>query len=193
VVGVGDFKDHRVNEGQIRANRNAVIEEARILQAAIPPIDIFFIEGPADALRRSALILAFHIGGVNGLARILDDGVALYFRGAGFRIDFDVADMCGEGNAGTIGHHFIVPGNGSAGIACRSGDFLDRQRREVSGVGAGRLGVAIFPDDGVFRNVPHLRGAFTENLDGVAGRANRCHASRECAAAAIGHVVVAEG
>ena len=43
VVGVGDFKDHRVNEGQIRADGNAVIEEARILQAAIFAVDIFFI------------------------------------------------------------------------------------------------------------------------------------------------------
>ena len=62
VVGVGNLEDHRVDEGQVGADRDAIIEEARILQTAILAVNILLVERPADALRGTALILALDIG-----------------------------------------------------------------------------------------------------------------------------------
>jgi hypothetical protein len=112
---VGDFEDHRVDHRQIRADRDAVVEEAGVLQAAVLAVDILLVQRPADALDGAALELAFDVGGMHRLAGILDDRVAHDLRGAGFGIDLDIADMRGEADARTIGRIFVMAGDRTAG------------------------------------------------------------------------------
>lgn len=50
MVGVGYFKYLGIDKRQVRADGNPIIEKARILQPAIVPVNVFFIECPADAL-----------------------------------------------------------------------------------------------------------------------------------------------
>ena len=126
------------------------------------------------------------------LAGVLDDRVAHDLRAAGLGIDLDVADVGGEGNASAIRHDLGVTRHWPAGVGCRGGDFLQRQRRQVAVLGAHRLGMASFPGDVGDRDFPHLGRTLLQHLDGVAGGENACHRGREGAAAAVGHVVMAE-
>ena len=49
---------------------------------------VFFVQGPADPLRHSALDLALNVAGVDCFTRNLDGGVAEYFHLSRVRVDF---------------------------------------------------------------------------------------------------------
>ena len=170
----------------------AFVEEAGVVQPAARVVDVLLVQRPADALRGAALVLAFDIGRIHRLAGILDDGVAQNFGRSGFGIDLDIANVRGEGHARAIGDDLVMAGDGATGIAGGGGDVFQRQRRQVAMAVALGLGVAVLPDDILDRDVHHLGGPVAQYLDGVAAGKHRRHARREGAAAAIGHVVVAE-
>jgi hypothetical protein len=81
VAGVRDLDDHRVDHRQVAGDRDAVIEEHRVLQPPIGAVDIFLVQRPADALRRAALVLALDIGRMDRRARVLHHQIAQH-RGA---------------------------------------------------------------------------------------------------------------
>ena len=57
---------------------------------ALVIVDVFLVQRPTDALHRPALHLSLDIAGVNGLAGILDRGVAQDGDFAGFAVNFDI-------------------------------------------------------------------------------------------------------
>src|SRR5262249_48292245 len=141
----------------------------------------------------TALELALDISGMHRLAGILDHGIARDLGSTGFLVDLDIADMRGEADTGTVGGIFVMAGDRTAGARRGLGDFLQRERREVAGMGAGRLGMTVLPGDRLFRDAPGGGSPLAELLHGIARRHDAGHAGRKGRAAAIGHVVVAEG
>ncbi len=83
-----DRLDHR----HVGGDRHAVVEEAGNVEPAIPVIDVFLVQGPADALRDAALDLAFDIGGVDRAANILRGDNAQDRDLAGLGVDLDIAE-----------------------------------------------------------------------------------------------------
>ena len=59
-------------------------------------IDIPFAHAPADTLGYSALHLAFYDSRMNGLAHILDGGIAEETHLPGTWVDFNVDDVCAK-------------------------------------------------------------------------------------------------
>ena len=95
VVRVWYFDDDRVNERQVRCDRNAVVEEACVIELAVVVVDVFLVQCPADALGGAALVLAFNVRGVDRATGILNDGVAFDIDLAGFCINLDIdQDAC---------------------------------------------------------------------------------------------------
>ena len=193
MVGVGNLEDLRVDERQVGAHRNAVVEEARVLQPPVLAVDVLLVERPADALRRAALELALDVGRMNRLAGVLDHRVAQHLRGAGFGIDLDVADMGGEGNAGAVGDDLVVAGDRAAGVAGGRGDLLQRQRREIAVLLAPAAIAWPSSQSTSSTAMSHILAARSLSTL-IALRAAKIVAmpGRERAAAALGHVVVAE-
>ena len=65
-----------VNEGQIRAGWNAVIQETIVEQAAFFIIKKSLVQSPANSLRYRPLDLALYMGGLDGSPHILDRSIA---------------------------------------------------------------------------------------------------------------------
>src|SRR4029453_4300072 len=84
-------------------------------------------------------------------------------------------------------------GGRAAGGAGLGRDLGDRQRREVAGIRSRRLGLALLPRHRLGRDAPDLRGAGGQLLYRIARGEDGRHAGREGGAAAVGHVIVAEG
>ena len=190
---IGDFDQHRVDHRQVRRDGHAVVEEARVLEAPVLVVDIFLVEGPADALRDAALQLALDIGGMNGGADILHGGVAEDFDRAGFLVDFHVADMGAEAGAGAARGELRMAVDGAAGGRRGRGDLRQGQRFEIPRVAARRAGPAIVPHHRVDGDVPLLRGAAAHFLDALLRRIDHGHAAGEGHAAAAGQETVADG
>src|SRR5262249_55629377 len=60
-AGVGTLHDHGADHRQVRGHGPAVVGEAWVLQLAVVAVDVLLVEGPADALRHAALVLAFDV------------------------------------------------------------------------------------------------------------------------------------
>ena len=65
VAGVRDFHQHRFDHRQIRGDRHPVVEESRILEAALVVVDVLLVQGPSDALGRPSLDLPLDIARVD--------------------------------------------------------------------------------------------------------------------------------
>ena len=89
--GVGYFQYLGINERKIRADRDAVVQKAWILQTSVVTINVFLIQRPTNALRGTALKLTFNVVGVDRLTCVLDNGVTDNGRPTGFWIHFHVA------------------------------------------------------------------------------------------------------
>ena len=76
---------------------------------------VFLVEGPADALDGAALDLAFHIGRVDGLAGVLDGGVAHNVHFAGVLVNGHINNVDADAGAGAAGVDAAAPDNGAAG------------------------------------------------------------------------------
>ena len=63
---IGDFQNLGIDERQVRANRNPIIQETGVLQSAVFAVDVLFVQRPANALRGTTLELTFHIIRMNG-------------------------------------------------------------------------------------------------------------------------------
>ena len=87
----------------------------------------------------------------------------------------------------------VVAGDGAAGVGGGGRDLLEGERRQIAVALAGGAGVAILPDHVIDGDFPHLGGALAQDLDRIAGGEDGGHRRREGAAAAVGHVIVAEG
>src|ERR1041385_3941286 len=96
---VWHLDEDRVDHRHVGSDRHAVVEEARIFEAAILVVDIFLVERPADALCDTALHLPFDIGGMDRAPDILDRGIAQDFDRAGLAIDLDIANVGRETGA----------------------------------------------------------------------------------------------
>ena len=79
MIGIGHFHDHRIEHRQVQADEHAIIQETAIEHVALRIKDILFVEGPADALRGTALDLPLDITGMDRLARVLHRRVAQNF------------------------------------------------------------------------------------------------------------------
>ena len=127
-------------------------------------------------MRGTALVLALDIGRVHRLAGILKNRVAQDFCSSRLGVDFDIDDMSSKAHSCSIGIELMVARNGAAG-RCRLGsDLLERQRREIAGIGAGGLGMAIFPSDRISRDSPYLGSAPAKLLYRIAGSEDGRHA-----------------
>ena len=69
VIRVGDLEDLRVDERQVGADRNPVVQEPRVLQQPVVTVDVFLVQRPANALRGTTLELPFDIVRVNPFRR----------------------------------------------------------------------------------------------------------------------------
>src|SRR5215831_12777266 len=76
MIGIGHFHDHRIEHRQVQADGHTIIQEAAVEHVALGVEDIFFVEGPANALRGTALDLSLDITGMDRLASILHRRVA---------------------------------------------------------------------------------------------------------------------
>src|SRR4029077_7388007 len=74
-------------------DRDAIVEEARVLEAAILVVDVLLAERPADALGHAALHLALDVVGMDRAPDILDRGIAQDLDVPGFAVDLYIADM----------------------------------------------------------------------------------------------------
>ena len=108
---VRDLQDLRIDVRQIGANRNAVVQETRVLQPAVFAVDVLLVQRPADPLRSRTLELPFDVVGMDGLPSVLDNRITQDFGCAGFRIDFHVTDVACKRNASAVGHNLTVTGN----------------------------------------------------------------------------------
>ena len=90
-----DGLDHR----QVRGDRHAVVEEARVLELALGVVDVLLVQRPADALHGAALELALDIGRMDRRADILRRGVAADGDDAGVGIDLEVDAVHAEARA----------------------------------------------------------------------------------------------
>src|SRR4029450_1206778 len=108
-------------------------------------------------------------------------------------IDLDVADVRAKAHTGPIGVVLEVPRDRSAGTRKLWGNLFERKGLELACVGPRWPRRAILPGYGVWRDSPDCGGACTEHFDGIARRVDHADAGREGHAAAVGHVVVAEG
>ena len=182
---VGDFDDHRVDHRQVRCHRHAIVQEARIVESPGRIEDVLLVERPADALGDPALHLALHVAGVDGTAGILHRGVADHIDATGLLVDFDIADVRGERRCRALRVHRHLRGNRAARLCRLCGEIRERQRLEVTGVGAGRMGVAVLPVDRLRVNVPEHRCTFAHLLDHpFRGFRYRCSGRERHAAAA---------
>ena len=77
----------------LRGHRHQVIRHRRIEELAVLVIAQLLVERRADALHHAAMHLAGEQDRVHRDAKIVDDGVADDRRGAGLRIDLNLADM----------------------------------------------------------------------------------------------------
>ncbi len=68
------------------------------------------------------------------------------------------------------------------------GELLQRQRLELAGVGADRMGCAVFPLHGLGIDLPDFRRALAQRLDHLLGRLRHHHGGRKQHAAAAGEV-----
>src|SRR5215468_11057636 len=86
MIGIRHFHDHRIEHRQVQTDGHTIIQETAIEHMALGVEDIFFIEGPADALRGTALDLSLDITGMDRLASILYRRVAQNGNFAGLRV-----------------------------------------------------------------------------------------------------------
>src|SRR4051812_17299510 len=192
MLWIGHLDDLGADHRDIGRDRHAIIEEARILHAAVLAIAVFLIERPADALDGATLKLTFDLHRVNRLAGVLHDGIALDVDAAGLPVDLDIRDVQTKTWA-RAGHvHLRVARNRAVGGRRLRRDVLDRKRLEVADVGACGLAVAVFERDGILRHAPDAGGAFAQFANRLAGRVDHDHATGEGRAAAGGDAVVAQ-
>src|SRR6266851_1985541 len=62
VLGIAHLDEDGVDHGHVRGDGHAVVEEARVLELAVGPVDILLVQRPADALHRAALELPLDVG-----------------------------------------------------------------------------------------------------------------------------------
>ena len=183
---IGNFDDHGIDHRHVGSDRNAIVEETRVLEFAVRTVNVFLVERPADALHRAALELTLDVGGMDRLTGILQHGVAQHGDPAGLAVDLDVDQMGAEAGTRPLRVDLGVADDRPAGLAGHRGDFGERHGLEVAGIGAGRPGVTVLPFHRVGGDFPDLGGPLAELLDHVARRIDRRHAARESRAAAAG-------
>src|SRR5207302_1609679 len=159
--------------------RDAVIEEAGVIEPAVLVVDVFLVERPADPLGDAALDLALDIRGVDGAADILDRGVAQDLDLPRLLVDFDVADMRRKARAGALRVDRHLGADRPAGAPGFERDLGQRQRLEAAGIGAGGIGLAVLPFNRVGGEVPDHRAAVFQLVDGLLATLRRPHAGRE--------------
>ena len=93
---VGDLDDDRFYHRQVEAGRDPIVEIAGIVEMPVFAVVVLLVEGPADALGRTALHLALDIGRVNGATGVLDDGEAQDLDLARLGVDLDIGDIGGD-------------------------------------------------------------------------------------------------
>src|SRR5580704_10363240 len=186
VAWVRVLDQNRLDHRQVGGYGHSVIEEARVIEAPVLVVDVFFVERPADTLRHAALDLALDIGGVNGPADILDRRIAQDLDLARLLVDLDVADMRRKAGAGALRVDRQLGADRTAGPSRFECNLGQRQRLEAASVGAGGVGLAVLPFDRVGGDVPDHRGALFQLLDDLLGGLCRGHAGREGDAAAAG-------
>ena len=192
MAGVGHLDDHRVNHRQVRGNRDAVIEEDRVLKPPILAIDIFLIKRPADPLRRAALKLPFNIRRMNCLPGILHHGVANDARVPGLRVHLYIYDMGAKTAAKAHRGRLKMPRNRPAGPPHLGADFSDGHRWEFPGIRPRGFRRAVVPDHGVGIYAPFRRRPFTEGFLGLFGRLDRRKPGGKGRAAAMGRLIDAK-
>ena len=94
---------------------------------------ILFVERPADALHRAALYLTFHVGGMDGLAGVLNRSVANDFHLAGVLVNFHVNDVNADAGAGSAGVDAAAPHDGASGRHLAGGQLLKGHLQLVVG------------------------------------------------------------
>src|SRR5258708_18710494 len=146
---VRDLDQDRVDHRHVGADRHAIVEEARVLQMAIPIVDVFLAERPADALRHTALHLALDIGGMYRPADVLYRRVAQNLDVAGLRVDLDIANMRREARPLALRVDLHLGADRPSGAGRARGDGGQIERLEAAGIGTGPDHVAILPSDRV--------------------------------------------
>src|SRR4029078_9200346 len=73
---VRHFHDMGADHWHVGSDRHAIVEEARVLHAAVFAVDVLLVQRPADALYGAALDLPFHLQRVDRLAGVFDDRIA---------------------------------------------------------------------------------------------------------------------
>ena len=68
-AGFRHIDEDRLDYRHVGSDRHAVIEEAGVIEPAVPVVDVLLVEGPADALWDAALDLPLDIGGVGSRTR----------------------------------------------------------------------------------------------------------------------------
>src|SRR5205807_2124267 len=83
----------RLDHRQVRGDRAAIVEEARVIEAALGVVDVFLVERPADALDDAALDLTLDIARVDRGADVLGGDEAQDLDRARLRIDLDITEL----------------------------------------------------------------------------------------------------
>jgi hypothetical protein len=88
----------------------------------------------------------------------------------GLRINFDIADVSGEGWSGSLGIHRHLGADRSTGAGRLNRDFGQGQRIKAPGIGPGRIGAAIPPINRFGADIPNHRRPLLQLVDDLFGR-----------------------
>ena len=157
---IGHFDEHCLDHRQVRSDRAAIVEEARIIHPALLVVDVFLAQCPADALGSAALDLTLDVARMDRLADILERRVALDRDVAGLHVHADIAEMRAEAWPGTLRIQRYLGVDRAArarGLQCDRTQF---QRIEFTCVGPCGKRLAVAPFDRLDRDFPDHRGAF---------------------------------
>lgn len=116
VPRIRDFHQHGIDHRQVKARRDAIVQEAGIEHRPFRIEDVLFVQSPADALHGPALNLSLDVARMDGFADVLERGVAQNLRLACLGVDLDIHDVDAESGADAAVSEVGTPDDGATSV-----------------------------------------------------------------------------
>src|SRR5215813_888323 len=184
MLRVRHLHEHGVNHRHVRGYGHTVVEEARVLELAVLAVDVLLIEGPADSLHGSALILPLDVGGMQRAAGVLGYRVAQDRRAPCLRIDLEIDEVRAEARPRPLRVEAADASDGSARLARDLGEVGDGHGLHLLGESAEGPDGATGELDLLWLGLPQLAGPRAELALDLLRRLHDGHGTREGRAAA---------
>ena len=122
------FNDNGIDHWSIQRGGHPVIQQAEVHQTTFLVVEVLLVDCPADALHHSALHLTFDVAWMDGLADILQRGVAQYLHLARLGIHLHICYVDRESRTGAGWLDVCAARYGTTGCRQLAAQFFERHR-----------------------------------------------------------------